>query len=62
MRTLLKMRGADRGSDPFAVDALHTLLGLYVLFVTYWGKGQLCPDPFLGMRDQTAGLIDKLND
>jgi hypothetical protein len=41
-----EMRGADRGPDPFAVDALHTLLGLYVLFVTYWGKGQLCPDPF----------------
>ena len=24
-----EMRGADRVPDPFAVDALHTLLGLY---------------------------------
>lgn len=37
------MRGADRVPDPFAVDALHTLLGLYVFVCNVLGKGVTMP-------------------
>ena len=37
------MRGADRVPDPFAVDALHTLLGLYAFVCNVLGKGVTMP-------------------